>query len=153
MFAQLSLRAICLAIPLSLLVLAAPVRADVDTTVLDGLDYDGLEWLEDTTNPGSWYAILSGDPSEPGPYLILNKVLKGNFTRPHLHPKPREIYVVEGTWWIGSGTTADPEASVGISEGNHVTNDANEVHWDGAKDEDVLLLIGGEGPAKTEFFN
>lgn len=151
MFAQLGLRAAFLALPLAMLMLALPARAELDTSIVDDLNYEELQWLEDTTNPGSWYAILSGDPSEPGPYVVLNKVLKGNFTRPHVHPRPRDVYVVQGTWWVGTGTTLDPDDSVAKPEGSQLTNNANEVHWDGAKDEDVLLLIGGEGPAETDF--
>ena len=43
--------------------------------------------------------------------------------------------------------------SVAKPEGSYVENKAMQVHWDGAKDEDVLLLIGGEGPATTEFIH
>ncbi len=30
--------------------------------------------------------------------------------------------------------------------GSFVTHSGKEVHWDGAKDEDAVLLITGEGP-------
>jgi hypothetical protein len=33
--------------------------------------------------------------------------------------------------------------------GSFVTHFAKQVHWDGAKDEDAVLLIMGEGPATS----
>jgi hypothetical protein len=151
MFGHTRLGAIFLAVPLALLVLMTPLRAELDISILQDLNYDELEWLEDTANPGNWYAVLSGDPTEPSPYVLLNKVMANHFTQPHIHPRAREVYVVQGTWWVGTGTDLNPDKSVAKPEGSRVENRANEVHWDGAKDEDVLLLVGGEGPATTEF--
>jgi quercetin dioxygenase-like cupin family protein len=76
---------------------------------------------------------------------------RGNFNRPHFHPYDREIYVVSGTWWVGTGTNQDPAISVAMRPGTYVKHLANQVHWDGTKDEDVLLMIGGEGP-EIEYF-
>jgi hypothetical protein len=39
--------------------------------------------------------------------------------------------------------------TVPIKPGSFVTHYGNRVHWDGAKDEDVTLLIIGEGPVPT----
>jgi ChrR-like protein with cupin domain len=132
---------------LSMPVLATPALAQLDISILSTLKYDQLQWLEDPANPGSWYTVLSGNPSASGPYVILNKMLKNSFTQPHSHPLDRQIYVVNGTWWVGTGTVLDPAAAVATQKGSTVTHLANQVHWDGAKDEEVLLLIGGEGPA------
>jgi quercetin dioxygenase-like cupin family protein len=143
--------AFLLAAGLSILVLAIPARAQLDPSILSTLNYDQLEWLEDERTPGSWYVVLSGDPSTDGRFVILNKVLKGTFSRPHFHPTARRVYVAEGTWWVGSGKDRNIEDSVAKREGSYVDQPADQVHWDGAKDEDVLLLIAGEGPATETF--
>jgi hypothetical protein len=58
--------------------------------------------------------------------------------------------VLSGTWWIGTGTKFAPEnLSVPMKAGTFVAHAGNRVHWDGAKDEDVTLLIIGEGPVTT----
>src|ERR1051326_8210032 len=36
-------------------------------------------------------AVLAGDPSKPGLYVVLNKWLPGNMSRPHWHPNDRFI--------------------------------------------------------------
>ena len=72
---------------------------------------------------------------------------KGNFSRPHFHPNDRFITVLKGTWWVGTGTKFDPDNSVPMPAGTFVTHFGKQVHWDGAKDEDAIVLIVGEGPA------
>ncbi len=154
MSSRLACRALMLAGQLLLLVLTAPVRAaQVDPSILSTLDYDKLEWYQDTrpTNPGSWYTTLSGNMGQSGPFVILNKIVAGNFDQAHFHPFDREIYVVKGTWWVGTGPNQNGANKVAYPAGSYVTQKANEVHWDGAGDEDVLLLIESEGPAMDTF--
>ena len=124
---------------------AQPVRPD--PSVLNSINWDQLQWYEDgrPTNPGSWYAILSGNLST-GPWVIVNKVLAGNFNQPHFHSYDRYIYVIKGTWWVGAGPNQNPANSVATPPATYVKHSANQVHWDGAKNEDVMLLISGEGP-------
>jgi hypothetical protein len=58
------------------------------------------------------------------------------------------ITVLAGTWWVGAGNKFDPaNLTVPMKAGTFVTDFANGVHWDGAKDEDATVLIVGEGPA------
>jgi hypothetical protein len=98
---------------------------------------------------GAQSAVVVGDPSKPGFYMVYNKWIKGNhFSHPHFHPNDRYIVVLQGTWWVGTGPKWDPEhSSVPMPPGSFVTHFGKQVHWDGAKDEDAVLLIMGEGPA------
>jgi hypothetical protein len=98
---------------------------------------------------GAQSAVLVGDPSKPGFYAVYNKWTKGNhFSHPHFHPNDRYIVVLQGTWWVGSGPKFDPEhGTIPMPPGSFVTHFGKQVHWDGAKDEDAVLLIMGEGPA------
>ncbi|WP_249168004.1 cupin domain-containing protein [Bradyrhizobium elkanii] len=98
---------------------------------------------------GAQNAVVVGDPSKPGFYMVCTKWTKGNhFSRPHFHPNGRYIVVLKGTWWVGSGPKFDPDhGTVAMPAGSFVTHFGKEVHWDGAKDEDAVLLIMGEGPA------
>jgi hypothetical protein len=97
---------------------------------------------------GGQQAVLAGDPSKPGFYAVMVKWTKGNhFSHPHFHPNDRFITVLSGTWWVGTGAHFDPDkGSVPLPAGSFVVHTGKEVHWDGAKDEDAVLLIVGEGP-------
>ena len=98
---------------------------------------------------GAQNAVVVGDPAKPGFYMVYTKWTKGNhFSRPHFHPNDRYIVVLKGTWWVGSGPKFDPDhGTVAMPAGSFVTHFGEQVHWDGAKDEDAVLLIMGEGPA------
>ena len=50
---------------------------------------------------------------------------------------------------MGTGTTYDPDGTVPMPAGTFVTHFGQQVHFDGAKDEDAVLLIVGEGPGTS----
>ena len=89
---------------------------------------------------------LAGDASRPGLYAILVKWSAHHNSRPHFHPNDRFITVLSGTWWVNTGRHYDPEHMKPVPAGSFVTHYAKEVHYDGAKDADVILEIVGMGP-------
>jgi hypothetical protein len=108
---------------------------------------DQIQWSP-PNDRGAQSAVLVGDPSKPGLYIVLTKWLAGNhFSHPHFHPNDRYITVIKGTWWVGSGRKYDPNSTVPMPAGSFVTHFGKQVHFDGAKDEDAVLLIVGDGPA------
>jgi quercetin dioxygenase-like cupin family protein len=108
-----------------------------------------IEWKDPLGVSGAKTAVLFGDPSKPGLYVMLIKWLPGNFSRPHFHPNDRFFMVVKGTWWVGTGRKFDPNTTVAMRVGTFVTHHAKQVHWDGAKDEETIIFLSGEGPATT----
>ena len=132
------------------LVLAMPaLSAELNPAALGYQLPDQIKWNSPTA-AGSQNALLVGDPSKGGLYLVRNKWLKGNhFSRPHFHPNDRFITVLGGTWWMGSGTNFDPDNSVPLPAGTFVTHFGKQVHWDGAKNEDASILIFGDGPGTS----
>ena len=106
-----------------------------------------LEWKE--TESGLKQVVLVGDPSKSGLYVVLGKWERGKMSRPHSHPNERYITVVSGTWWVGSGAKFDPASTTPLPAGSFVTHYAKQVHFDGAKNEDVVLQIVGMGPATS----
>src|SRR5260370_34987045 len=58
--------------------------------------------------------------------------------------------VLQGAWWVGWGTKFDPDkGTTPMPAGSFVTHFGKQIHWDGAKDEEAVLLIVGDGPATT----
>jgi quercetin dioxygenase-like cupin family protein len=108
---------------------------------------DQYKWRDPTGAAGVNQVVLHGDPSQSGPYVVLNRFKPGNFSKPHFHPNDRFITVMKGTWWVATGNKFDKDNTVPIPAGSFVTHFAKQVHWDGAKDEETWLLIVGEGPA------
>ena len=120
--------------------------AGPDPAVLSYKLPDDLKWNESPMYPGLKNAVLYGDPGKPGPYAVRNKFSPGAFSRPHFHPHDRYILVLSGTWWVGTGDKFDPDSTTPMPAGSFVVHYANKVHYDGAKDGEVELLIYGDGP-------
>jgi quercetin dioxygenase-like cupin family protein len=106
-----------------------------------------IKWQDPFGTSGAKNAVLTGDPTKPGFYAVMVKWLPGNFSRPHFHPNDRFITVLKGTWWVGTGTKFDISQTVPMPAGSFVTHFGKQINWDGAKDEEAVLLIVGEGPA------
>jgi quercetin dioxygenase-like cupin family protein len=109
---------------------------------------DQIPWED---HGGFRLAVLAGDPGKRGLFVEMLTLPKGSdFSRPHVHPGPLFTFVLSGTWWVGTGNRFDPaNLAVPMKQGTFVSHSGNRVHWDGAKDEDVTLLIIGEGPVTT----
>jgi quercetin dioxygenase-like cupin family protein len=71
-------------------------------------------------------------------------------SRPHFHSTDRFFVVLEGTWWVGTGTKFDPDSTVPMKAGSYVYHKAGGIHYDGAKGEPALIQVWGTGPMTTE---
>jgi hypothetical protein len=138
--------------PLAVVMLLAgapALAADLNPAAVAFTLPDKIEWKTNPNNPGVRNAVMAGDPTKPGLYAVLTKWLPGNMSRPHFHPNDRFITVLSGTWWVGTGETYDPNSTVPMPAGTFVTHFGKQVHYDGAKDGETVLLIVGEGPATS----
>jgi quercetin dioxygenase-like cupin family protein len=98
---------------------------------------------------GPAMAVLAGDPAKEGLYVVRVKFPPHTSSRPHYHPEERDVVVLKGTWYTGTGDSFDPAQAVPLGPGSFMMHPAKAVHWDGAKDEEVILQIVGYGPSGT----
>lgn len=98
---------------------------------------------------GPSQAILYGDPSKPGVYVVRNKFPPGAHSNPHFHSQDRHATVIKGVWWTGVGETLDFKTAAPLKAGSYMLHPAKGVHWDGAGDEEVIVQIIGVGPVET----
>ena len=136
---------------LPLIALGSPASAqtvELDPKVLVHKLPDQLKWRDPTGAAGMNQAVLQGDPSTTGLYVVLNRFKPGNFSRPHFHPNDRYI-TVDRRAPGGSrpATRSTRTRMLPMPAGSFVIHFGKEVHWDGAKDEEAWVLIVGEGPA------
>jgi quercetin dioxygenase-like cupin family protein len=131
----------------ALAVVLVPARgAQIDSKAITYTLPENIQWQKGTTSDS---AALLGDPSKPGLYIQLIKWHRGNMSRPHSHSTARYITVLSGTWWVGTGSTYDPSRTVPMKAGSFVIDQPNELHYDGAKDEECVLYLVGMGPVIT----
>jgi len=135
---------------ISALVFVRPAKAEGNPANLNpaAITYTLPSQLKWVTQPnGAINAVLRGDPSKPGPYIVLTKWTAHHMSRPHFHPNDRYVMVLSGTWWVATGNKYDPDSAVPLPTGTFAEHFGKQVHYDGAKDEDVVLEIVGDGPA------
>ena len=93
--------------------------------------------------------IVFGDPAKPGLYAIRRKFTPGEMSRPHVHDKDRLVTVIKGTWYTGEGDVFEPAKTTPVKTGGFMLHPAGFHHYDGAKDEEVIVQIIGMGPVQT----
>ena len=128
------------------LVVASGQAADIDRAAVDFKTPAEITWVRNAAGTNE-SAVLFGDPSKPGPYVMRVRWFPGNMSRPHFHPNDRFFAVIAGTWWMGTGEKFDPAGTVPAPAGSYVIHYAGKTHFDGAKDEETVIQVWGMGPA------
>ena len=137
----------------ALAVPAAVIQADLQ---VDGKGFARMQlgqekWEEYPGIPGIDRMTVYGDPAKPGVYVIRVRFQPGTMSMPHFHPEDRLATVLKGTWWTGTGEEFAPESTEAIRPGGWMMHPAGAAHFDGAKDEEVILQLAGVGPSGTTF--
>jgi len=94
-------------------------------------------------------AMLWGNPDKPGPYGYLIRFEPGHNSSPHFHDQDRQGFVLSGTFYNSSSSREDRNTLKPVPAGSYVNHITGQVHWDGALDGEVLVLMTGMGPVKT----
>jgi len=131
------------------LVPTALLRADSDPEGFLRVQPEDIQWKELPGYNGVKFSVISGDPAKPGVYVVRVKFPPGIMSRPHFHPDDRYAVVLQGTWWTGTGDTFDPSKTVPVKAGGFMKHPAGGHHYDGSKDEEVILQLIGYGPGGT----
>jgi quercetin dioxygenase-like cupin family protein len=128
-----------------------PAGAIKDETGFVRIRPADVQWREEAGYDGLRIAVLEGDPSKSGLYVIRVRFPPGLMTRPHRHPEDRHAIVISGTWYTGTGSTFDLAKTVPLAPGSYMKHPANAYHFDGAGKEEVVVQIVGIGPSDTIF--
>jgi len=135
-----------LVIVASVLLLPSLMAADLEDSFVR-ITPDELEW---TVRPsGTAFVILEGNPAEVGFYIQRNRFPPGSFSTPHYHDQDRYITVLAGIWYTGTSSEFDTDNMIPLPAGSYMKHPAGGWHFDGAKDEEVIVEIRGMGPVKT----
>jgi quercetin dioxygenase-like cupin family protein len=121
--------------------------AELNPSVVGVIKFDQLKWRDPTGQADVNQAVVQGDPTKPGFYVIVNRYKPGAFSRPHFHPNDGFVTVLKGTLWVGTGTKFDPNSTVPMPAGTVMQHFGKQVHYQGAKNDEALIMVTGEGPA------
>jgi hypothetical protein len=103
-----------------------------------------------STGPGPETAVLYGDPSKPGVYVMRVKFPAGHRAMPLWHPDAwRNAVVLSGTHYFGVGEQWDESKLKAYPAGTFYAVPARTPHFAWAKDDEVIVQFTGMGPSGT----
>jgi quercetin dioxygenase-like cupin family protein len=102
--------------------------------------------------PGAQIAIVSGDPSAAGPFVIRIKSAAGTEIPAHWHPTDENVTVLVGTFEVGMGDKFDSAKLTPMQPGDFVRMPAT-VHHFGKARTDSIVQVHAIGPFQVNFVN
>lgn len=94
---------------------------------------------------GAEVAMLFGDPTRGGPFILRLRAPKGYEVAPHKHSAMETMTVLSGAVRYGQGAKLDPTAEKALSAGGFASTAAEVGHW--VKfDDDTVIQVSGVGP-------
>ena len=102
--------------------------------------------------PGARLAVVSGDPSQPAPFVVRLQFPAGYRVAPHWHPTAENVTVLSGNVAIGMGEQFDEAAASQIPAGGYVSIPAEMRHFAMARTA-ATIQIHGMGPFVINYVN
>jgi len=101
---------------------------------------------------GASFAVISGDPGQPGPYVVRLRMPAGYKIAPHWHPTDENVTVISGTFALGMGDKFDQAVMKELPAGGYGLLPAEMHHFAMAKTE-ATVQVHGIGPFVLNYVN
>ena len=98
-------------------------------------------------------AVIAGQPSEPGLYLIRVKVPGGVKLMPHRHSEDRIYTVISGVFYVAQGDEFDADKLQAYPPGAVIVLPGNTSHFHWAKSGEYIAQVTAIGPLGFEYVN
>lgn len=101
---------------------------------------------------GAQFAVIHGDPTREGLYVVRLKVPAGFRIAPHTHPNDENVTVLSGSFNIGTGAEHNEGKGQHIKPGgfSFVPNGMQHYAW---FTEDTVIQLHGIGPQGIVYVN
>lgn len=101
---------------------------------------------------GMTSAVLSGDPTQPGPFTLRARMPAGYRISPHWHPVAEYLTIVSGSIAFGMGGTFDEASMKTLPAGGYAVMPPEMRHYLEVKT-DAVLEVHGVGPFVITYVN
>jgi quercetin dioxygenase-like cupin family protein len=98
-------------------------------------------------------AVLIGDPTKPGPYLIRVRLPAGTKMMPHQHPEDRIYTVISGVFYIGLGETFDERKLTAFGPGSVLVLPGDQPHFHWAQSGEYITQVTAIGPLGLSYIH
>jgi quercetin dioxygenase-like cupin family protein len=102
--------------------------------------------------PGAKAAVLFGDPSKEGLFVLQLNLPEGYRVPPHTHPVHEIVTVISGTFSLGMGEIADQSKAQLLPAGTFFALPPGTAHY-AFTDQETVIQISTIGPWKLTYIN
>jgi hypothetical protein len=95
---------------------------------------------------GAKMAVIEGDPSKPGIFIIRLKMPNNYRVMPHWHPTAEYVTVISGNFSVGIGDKFNEKSMTQLGPAGFVAMDAKSHHYGKSMGPETIIQIGGTGP-------
>jgi quercetin dioxygenase-like cupin family protein len=115
---------------------------------------DAIKWGDAPPNvpKGAKLAVLYGDPSKEGLFVVRIKLPASYKIPAHSHPTDEIVTVLSGNFMVGMGDKLAPKAVKGFPAGSTVVAPANVNHFAMTK-QPTTIEISAMGPLAINYVN
>jgi quercetin dioxygenase-like cupin family protein len=117
---------------------------------------EDANWRPTTMLPaGTQVAVLTGDPTKPGPFAVRLK-FPAHFSIPaHWHPADEHVIVTSGTLTFGMGDKLDRTAATNktLTTGGFAVMPATMHHFAFTGDQETTVVMYADGPLRINYIN
>jgi quercetin dioxygenase-like cupin family protein len=96
-------------------------------------------------------AVVVGEPTKPGPYVIRVKVPRGVKLMPHRHPEDRIYTVIAGVFYVGLGERFDGQKLESYPPGTVIVLPGGTPHFHWARSSEYVTQVSAVGPLGLEY--
>ena len=115
---------------------------------------DDIDWKPFPAFPPSVrLAVVVGEPSQEGPYVIRVKVPRDVKLMPHMHPEDRVYTVLSGIFYIGLGDRFEADELQAYPPGSVIILPGNTPHFHWAKSGEYVSQVSANGPLGLHYVN
>ena len=107
----------------------------------------------DVLSAGAQAAVLFGDPSKEGLFVLRLKFPKGYRVAPHSHSVWEVVTVIAGTFRLGMGETADQSTARPLLTGSFFALPPGHVHHVFIDEDNTVIQISTNGPWDLTYVN
>jgi quercetin dioxygenase-like cupin family protein len=113
---------------------------------------EDIEWKPFPAFPlSARLAVLVGEPTQAGPYVVRVKVPSGVKLMPHKHPEDRIYTVMSGVFYIGLGDRFDGDSVKAYPPGSVIVLPGDTWHFHWAKSGEYVTQVTAIGPLGLEY--
>jgi quercetin dioxygenase-like cupin family protein len=144
-----------LALFLAVILIRAQLSAEeMQSTDMQLYSPTAIEWkaAPAALPPGAKMAVLEGDPTKEGPFVVRFQFPDGYHIPPHTHPKTERVTVISGILHLSTGEALDRSSAKKLPAGSFGYWPAGMKHTAWSEGETVIQLHG-TGPWQINYVN